>query len=267
MKYSLLDIVQDVLNDIDSDEVNSIDDTVESAQVAQIVKSTYFAMMSSRNWPHLRKSIQLIPTSDLAQPTHMFVKDDIKELAFINYDTKKVGETRARYETMHWMEPDDFLRMTNAYNSDADNVTSIRDESQLDIQIMNDRAPTRYTSFDDKTLVFNAFDSAVESNLESTHVQAMAYVMPKWLPADDFVPDLPDEAFSALMEETKSRASLKLRQVADQKSEQESRRQQRWLARKSRRVNNGILYPDYGRGTANKKSPYIDKNNVSPTGD
>lgn len=266
-KFSLLDIVQDVLNDIDSDEVNSIDDTVEAAQVAQIVKSTYFAMMSSRNWPHLRKSIQLIPTTDLAQPTHMFVKDDIKELAFINYDSKRVGETRAKYVTMGWMEPDDFLRMTNAYNSDADNVTAILDDSQLSIQIMNDRPPTRYTSFDDRTLVFNAYDSAVESNLESTHVQSMAYVMPKWLPADDFVPDLPDEAFMALIEESKSRASLKLRQTTDQKSEQESRRQQKWLSRKARRVNNGILYPDYGRRGGNKKSPYIDKNNVSPTGE
>lgn len=264
MKYSLLDIVQDVLNDIDSDEVNSIDDTVEAAQVAQIVKSTYFAMMSSRNWPHLRKPIQLIPTSNLAQPTHMFVKDDIKELAFINYDSKKAGETRPRFQPMVWMEPDDFLRMVNRYNVDEDNVTAVRDDSQLLINVMNDRAPTRYTSFDDRTLIFNAFDSAVESNLESTHVQAMAYIMPGWLPADDFVPDLPDEAFSALMEETKSRASLKLRQVADQKSEQESRRQQKWLSRKARRINNGILYPNYGRRGSNRRNPYFDKNNKTP---
>jgi hypothetical protein len=264
MKLSLLDIVQDVLNDIDSDEVNSIDDTVEAAQVAAIVKSTYFAMMSSRNWAHLRKSIQLIPTTNQAQPTHMFVKDDIKELSFINYDTRKAGETRAKYLPMKWREPDDFLRLTNAYNNDAENVTHIQDDSQLDMNIMNDRSPTFYTSFDDKTLVFNAYDSARESNLLSTYVQAMAYVMPKWLPADDFIPDLPEEAFSALVEEAKSRASLKLRQVADQKSEQESRRQQKWLSRKNRRVQNGIRYPDYGRGRGRSSSPYIDKNNVTP---
>lgn len=267
MKYSLLDIVQEVLNDMDSDEVNSIDDTVEAAQVASIVKSTYFAMMSSRNWPHLRKSIQLVPTNNLAQPTHMFVQQDIKELAFINYDTRKSGETRAKYLEMKWREPDDFLRIINSYNIDADNVTAVRDDSQLDLQIMNDRSPTLFTSFDDVTLVFNAYDGAKESNLESTNIQAMAYIMPKWLPADDFIPDLPDEAFSALIEEAKSRASLKLRQVADQKSEQESRRQQRWLSRKARRVGTGIIYPDYGRGRRKVgSSPYIDKNNISPEG-
>jgi hypothetical protein len=93
----------------------------------------------------------------------------------------------------------------------------------------------------------------------------MAYIMPSWLPSDDFIPDLPDEAFTALIEEAKSRASLKLRQVADQKSEQESRRQQRWLARKSRRVSNGIIYPNYGRGGGGKRpNQYLDKNDKTP---
>ena len=264
MKYSLLDMVQEVLNDMDGDEVNSIDDTVESTQVASIVKSTYFAMMSSRNWPHLRKTIQLTPTTDLAQPTHMYVEEDIKELGFINYDTRKTGETRVRFVRMKWREPDDFLRITNSYNNDEDNVTSVLDDSQLDIQILNDRAPTIYTSFDDKTLIFNAYDSEVESNLQSTNVQSMAYVMPTWTTEDDFIPDLPDEAFSALIEESKSRASLKLRQVVDQKSETEARRQQKWLARKARRVQNGIRYPNYGRTRGRGNSPYIDKNNVTP---
>lgn len=265
MKYSLLDMVQEILNDMDGDEVNSIDDTVEATQVASIVKSTYFAMMSSRNWPHLRKSIQLIPTTNLAQPTHMYVKEDIKELDFINYDTRKTGETRAKYLEMKWREPEDFLRITNAYNIDADNVQSVVDDSQLDLQVMNDRAPTLYTSFDDKTLIFNAYDSERESNIQSTFVQSMAYIMPSWTGGDDFIPDLPDEAFSALIEETKSRASLKLRQIADNKSEQESRRQQRWLARKARRVSNGIIYPNYGRGGGGKRpNQYLDKNNTTP---
>ena len=247
MKYSLLDIVQDILNDIDSDEVNTIDDTVEALQVAQIVKSTYFAMMSNRNWAHLRKSIQLIPTTNLSQPTHMYVKDDIKELDFINYDTRDSASTRAKWVKMKWLDPEDFLKVVNSYNELNDNVEVVHDDSGLDIAIMNDRHPTLYTSFDDKTLVFNAYDSDRESNLQSTYVQSMAYVLPKWNSADDFVPDLPEEAFIALIEEAKSRASLKLRQVADQKAEQEATRQQRWLSRKNRRVAGGIKYPNYGR--------------------
>ena len=55
MKMNLLEITQDILNDMDGDEVNSIDDTFESAQIAQIIKSTYYAIISNRNWPHTRR--------------------------------------------------------------------------------------------------------------------------------------------------------------------------------------------------------------------
>lgn len=40
-KRTLLDIVQEILNDMDSDEVTSINDTIESLQVANIVRSCY----------------------------------------------------------------------------------------------------------------------------------------------------------------------------------------------------------------------------------
>ena len=258
MKWTLLEIVQEILNDIDGDEVNSIDDTVEATQVAQIVKSTYFAMMSNRNWPHLRKAIHLTATTNLAQPTHLYVKDEIKELIFINYNCR--NSTRDIWRKMEWREPDEFLQITNSYNESDDNVDKISDESSIDVYIKNDRHPTIFTSFDDRTLIFNSYDSSLESNLESTHVQAMAYVMPEWEAIDSHIPDLPDEAFMAVIEEAKSRASLKLRQVADQKAEQEAGRQQKWLSRKARRVSNTLTYPDYGRRRGRSGSPYIDKN-------
>ena len=266
-KLTLLDMVQDILNDIDSDEVNGIDDTVESSQVAQIVKTTYFTMMSTRNWPHLRKPIQMTPSHDVTMPTHMYIQDNVKELDFINYDTRKLGETRVKFTTMQWRDPEEFIQIVNAYNNEEENVDVVVDTSGLRLQVMNDRAPTVYTSFDDRALIFNSYDKEVESTLQATNTQSMAYIMPTWSPEDSFVPDLPEEAFMALLEEAKSRASRKLRQVVDAKSEQEANKQHRWLSRKARRVNSEIHYPDYGRrGRGSYTRPYIDKNNTTPGG-
>jgi hypothetical protein len=246
-KMTMLDIVQDILNDIDGDWVNSIDDTEEAMSVAAIVKSTYLAMMSNRNWPHTRKPIQLTPTIDLAKPTHMTVPDKVKELYFINYNSAKFGETKADFKEMTWREPDEFLQITNYYNNGESNVTTVVDDSGVSIQIMNDVAPTIYTSFDDRTLVFNSYDRDVESNLTSTRMQSMAYIMPDLIVGDDVVPDLPDVAFSSLVEKAKTKAAWKLRQVRDIESEKESSKQEKWLARKARRVNQGFGYPNYGR--------------------
>lgn len=263
MKMTLLEMVQDILSDMDSDEVNSINDTTESEQVANIIKSTYFAMMATRNWPHLKKGIELVASGNDAYPTHMSVPDTLKELCFVNYNKAKQGETRKRYEEIRWIEPDDFLRKTNQRNSDEDNIDVIVDCSGVELLIRNDLAPSYYTSFDDKHLVFDSYDKLTEDTLQSSKVQAQAYVLPDWQQDDDFVPFLPDEAFILLLEESKSKAQYKLRQFQDVKAEQEAGRQNRWLSRKAWRVNGGIQYPNYGRGSR-KGNSVFEKNNRKP---
>lgn len=246
-KMTLLEITQDILSDMTSDVINSIDDTEEAQQVAQIVKSTYMAMMSNRNWPHTRQLISLIAFTDSNRPTHMRIDDEVKEMISIYYDKKKNGETRLLYQEVEWKDPDDFLRYTNVRNSDNSNILVVTDPSGVVLLIQNDKAPSYYTSFDDETLVFDSWDSVVENTLQTSKTQARAYVTPIFQMVDSYVPDLPEEAFSAFLEEAKSRAQFKLHSVQDVKSEEEARRQQRWLSRKAWKVSGGIKYPDYGR--------------------
>jgi hypothetical protein len=247
MKFTLLEMVQDIHNDLDLDEVNSIDDTVESAQVAQIIKTTYFALMSNRNWPHLKQTISLTPSGTTDRPTHMRLPEGVKELLFINYNCVKEDETRKRYKQVKWLEPDAFLRKSNLLNNDNTNVDIVLDVTGVELLIQNNKQPEYFTSFDDQTLVFDSYDVSIDSTLQNSKVQAMAYVMPAWESIDSFVPDLPEEAFIGLLEEAKSRAALKLKQEADQKSEQEATRQRRWLSQKAWQVKGGIQYPNYGR--------------------
>jgi len=247
MKRTLLDMVGEILSDLDSDEVESIDDTVESEQVVLILKSTYYAMMSNRDWPHLRRSIQISSLGDTSKPTHMKIQDGVKELCFLKYNKEKSGATKKDYGSVEYLQPDHFLHKTNQADSSAPDVTVVTDGGGIEVLIKNNTAPTYYTSFDDEYVVFDSYDSAVDTTLQESKIQAMAYVMPAWSSADDFIPDLPDNAFTALVEEAKSKAALRLAQKADEKAEQEAGRQNRWLARNARRINGGIQYPNYGR--------------------
>lgn len=249
MKWTLLELVTDILSDMDGDNVNSILDTFESEQVAQIVKSSFFAMISTRDWPHLKQLIQLTPSQDPALPTHMYVPDDVTRMVSINYNAAKPNDSRKYYRPVTWREPDDFLRLTNVQNTDSQEVDVVIDPSGIELIIRNNRNPTFYTSFDDKTLVFNSYDKEVEDTLQNDKTQARAYVMPGWQMEDSFIPDLPSEAFIALLEEAKSRAMIKLKQQEDPKAEQEAQRQQRWLSRNAWKVKGGIKTPDYGRNS------------------
>ena len=49
MKKTLLQIVQNILSDLDSEDVNSISDTVEAMQIARVVENTFYNIVATRD--------------------------------------------------------------------------------------------------------------------------------------------------------------------------------------------------------------------------
>ena len=256
-KMSLLDMVQDIMSDMDSDEVNSIDDTYESLQVATIIKNAYKAMLSSRDWPHLNKLIKLEASLSTARPTYVKMPENVKKINFINYDVQRESDNGKRvYKTIQGLIPSEFLAKTNTRDSSKDNVlVSVDDNVGVEVLVFNDAAPIYWTSFDDDYIVFDAFDSSVDTTIKTSKCQVSAYVYPEFSMVDNFVPDLPAEAFPALLSKARSHAMYWLKQVTDAVSESERKRQQRWLSRNSRRSEELNTSPDYGR--RRRKQGYV----------
>ena len=128
-KLTLLDMTQDILSDMDSDEVNSISDTPDSLQVAGIIKSSFYDMIDSKDsWPHLR-TLMALDSATSAKPTHMKLPVDVKALEYVKYNKVKSGETQAKYRDIEYKYPDEFLAMVNNYNSDSDDVDLVTDYS------------------------------------------------------------------------------------------------------------------------------------------
>lgn len=247
MKMTLLEMTQDILNDLDSDEVNSIDDTIEAQQVAQIIKTCYFEMISNRNWPHLRQLVQFESALDTTKPNYLRIPERLKELVFIKYDVTKDGAADLDFKELVFKEPDDFLRYVSTRRSSATNVDVVKDFSGVSLLILNDIAPTYWTTFDDTYLVTDSYDKTVDDTLMKSKNQAMAYITPVWERSNSAVPNLPIEAFPALLEESKSTCFTSIKQMVNQKAEQKAGRQNRWLSRKAWSLDGGVKYQDYGR--------------------
>jgi len=246
-KLTLLEIVQDILNDMDSDEVNSISDTVEATQVAQVVKTTYEEIVNDRRWPTAKAIVQLTASGSHSYPSHMSISDDVQELRWVKYNKRKSTDTKDKFEDVTYSDPDDFINLINQRDSSATNVDSITDYDGTVVYILNNVAPTYYTSFDDEKLVFDSYDSAVDSTLQASKTQVSVYKEPVFTLSDSFVPDLPAKAFPYLLAEAKSVAFNAIKQVANPKEEQRSRRQRTYLSRDKWRTNGGIKKVNYGR--------------------
>lgn len=85
MKYSLLELTQTILSEMSSDEVNSISDTAESLQVANIIRSKYFDIVSRAKLPDSTQLIQLEPSLNALQPTLMVIPDGVVSIDWIKY--------------------------------------------------------------------------------------------------------------------------------------------------------------------------------------
>lgn len=261
-KMTLLEMTQDILNDLDGDEVTSIDDTMEATQIANIIRTTFHLMMDNKDWPHTKGIIQFVASGTTDRPTHMTMATNVKKIMQVYYDKRLTGETQFKFLEIKFMNSDDFLRMTNSRNNDESNIQVVTDTSGITYLIRNDLAPQWYTSFDDETIIFDSFDNVVDSTLQASKVQCIGYSVPSFTLLDAFVPDLPIEAFGYLLEESKSKCSLKLRQSQDIKAELESRKQGAWLSRNAFTIAGGILYDNYGRHRSRTRKTSRETNGV-----
>jgi hypothetical protein len=246
-RLTLLEIVQDILNDMESDEVNSINDTVEAQQVVSIIHNTYNEIIDSRLWPTTYSIRQLTSLSALIRPTHLLMDDTIDIIDWIKYDKKKVATDKAQYELVSYKEPNEFLNLVLARDSTSSSISTILDINNTPLFIKNDCAPTYWTSFDDKYIIFDSYDSGIDTTIQSSKTMASVSLEPPFLKTDTFIPDLPSKAFSYLTAESKSSCFEKLKQAPSAKEEQKSRRQRIFLSQEKWRKNRGIKYQGFGR--------------------
>jgi len=85
MQMTLLDMTQNVLSALSSDEVNSIGDNVESQQVATIIKNKYYDIVNRTQLPEHSQLIQLESSLSAIAPVEMFVPNGVTEIKWIKY--------------------------------------------------------------------------------------------------------------------------------------------------------------------------------------
>lgn len=246
-KMTLLDMVQDIMSDMDADDINSITDTAESVQVAQIIKTTYYNIVDGKDFPFLYELFQLNSSATTARPTHMKMPEDIIDLKWIKYNNKKQGDAKNLYEKVEYKAPEDFMEIVDKRDNSASNVTAVTDTTDILVNIYNDRGPKYFTSFDDEFLVFDAYDSEKESTMQNSNTQCHGKRSVAFTLVDNFTPDLPVQMFSYLLNEAKSTAFVTLKQMPNPKAESNSVTQKRRMSQEAWRVRNGITFAHYGR--------------------
>ena len=240
---TLLDMVQDIMNDTDSDPVNSISDTVESEQVAQIVKTTYYELLEAKDWGRVRKMLTLTETS-ASTPTVFTIPVTVSRITDIKYQ-----DENEKWNDVTYREVEDFNELVLGNISTTSNVTQETiPNSDLTIYVRNNVMPTYWTSYDDNSIVMDAYKSTVDTYLKQANLITWGEVFPAWTASDTFVPVFPDTQFSYLLAEAKKRSFQLLKQAVSPTVQEQARRGQvRSQGIKAWKQNGSPERPDFGR--------------------
>lgn len=241
MKYTLLELVQAILAALEDDEVNSINDTASSLQVAGIVKETYFEIVGGLDLPEHYDFIELTATNTTT-PTVMYLPDNVLALSWIKYDNQTVDDDSPRYVEVPFQELDDFIAMMHSLTTATDNVITYEltvNGASVNIFGMDNAFPIRYTCFDDHTLVFDSYNETYDTNLVANKTLAYGLIAPTFALEDDFTPDLDPKQFSLLLSESKAQAFQEIGKKANSKAEQRARKG--WI--RSQRNKQAVPFP------------------------
>ena len=242
MKRTLLEMVQSILNDMDSEAVNSISDTVEAEQIASVVEDVYYNIIAAREIPEHKQLLQVTSLSDSARPTHFYYPANVKEIEILQYN---IGTTGANWSDITFVEPLDFLNRMDEQASGVVVTTDVAGGTPL--YIRNDRMPSYYTSFDDLHIVMDAYDASVDSTLQQSKTRAYGTVYPTFSQTDSFEPDLDDTMLPLLLAEAKSTCFSLFKSGSDPKIEQAARRLKSYTQNDMYRTKRANKRPHYGR--------------------
>jgi hypothetical protein len=279
MQMTLLDLTQNVLSSMSSDEVNSISDTVESRQVAQIIKNKYYDIINRTQLPEHEQLIQLNPSLDSTVPILMYVPDGVARLEWLKYFDSNILNTATGgghdinvdihpttggtqtpppgYKYVTLLPVQQFIDMVNTFNPTENIVESWTFTGNVngypgsfDFYYKNDRQPTFCTVLSNYYVIFDSFDSTQDSTLQASKTMAWGRIIPFFQMEDTFVPNMDDEQFTLLLNESKALAYFELKQTVHPLATQEVKRG--WAnVQKNKAISNKPSYfdqfPDFGR--------------------
>ena len=197
--------------------VSTIDDSVDSQQVAKIAEDIFYEVVNDVfNQPLAQNIYQLDALADSTKPNYLKIPAAVTNIheSTIRYNvtTGASGSSTLKWQEVHYLHPQDFLDYIGSRSTTTTNTQIVTDFSGVQFVIYNKKAPKYCTSFDQEYLVFDSFDSDVDSTLQKSKSQVLASEQRTFSVSDTYEIDLPEWFHPTYLNLVKARASEYLRQ-------------------------------------------------------
>lgn len=245
VKKTVLQYVKAALSVMDSDLVESIEDTVESRQVADLFYDLYFELINRQEWSWLKKPVTLLAPTVLGPDnvTQLVIPENVKRVTYLSYNIADVGQD-TEYRELHYLDPIEFMK--RASKSGTDRALISVDSFRFYVDTKRD--PEYWTSFDDKVITVDAYNSTQDSRIVANKMGVYGVIIPEFLVEDSFVPDLPVAQVPIMQHTLNAAAKLHFKQDISPADEARTSRQLAQLRREESKTRTKVYYnAKYGR--------------------
>lgn len=243
---TFLEIVKYILSELESDDVDSILETVESEQVARIVIRVFSNMIAGRDWPHLDKIVTLDEVP--AIPTGFYLDPEMRKVHYVKYNKKHTALDQDRFTLLTYKEWGDFLHLLESRNSLSTDVTVVPTvDGAVSLNILTNKQPQYWTVYSNNFLFVDSFNSVIDLRATNGNLQVFGSMLPMSELDDDFIFNLPLEDHPMFINECINYCYINIKQMANSKLEQMSTSIRRRMSHQKWINHKGVSYPDYGR--------------------
>lgn len=238
-KPTLLEIVQDILSDADGDEVNSIGDTIESMQVARVIRNCYRALVEEFDLQGEDCAFQLESTTSANRPTHMTIPANVFDVRMVRYNKKEVP----------YVTPAEFLERTETRDVSEAHHVEVVDPTLLTLVLRNNHPPQFWTSFDGaRSVVFDSWEEDTDGVMQTSKTECLGKRKRELVLEDSAEVELPDTLHAFLYNEAREMYFELYKDGAPRKVNEAARRSRvRAKERRNKLATPIDTLPDYGR--------------------
>lgn len=245
MKRTILKLVQDLGEGINTDEIDSLAETEEVVRIVNILKQTVQEVLDRKTWEFMKDKVrQLDDRTDVTQLNTLLIPDDVMLIKCLKYK-----DDNGKFNELVYMKACDFIDMLQSRTVGTD-VVAIVNSDGVALNVHTNKPPLAWTSFDEETITFDGYNV----NNGNGNLIADSVIIADVMPVTDFtdpiaVLNIPERMETLVFNEALVTCNYRIRQTRDPRADRVARRQGISLRENEHKTNKDKQVRTYGRHT------------------
>ena len=246
-KRTILKLVQDLGEGINTDEIDSLTETEEVIRIVNILEQTLKEVLDRKTWEFMKDKVRQLdarlPGSN--QLNTLLIPVDVVHINCLRYK-----DDNGKFYDVQYLQACDFIAKLQSRTAPQTDVDVIVNSDGVALNTKNDIVPRYWTSFDEETITFDAYNLASGNG----NLIADSVIIADVMPVTDFtdplaVLNIPERMETLVFNEALVTCNYRIRQIRDPRADRIARRQGISLRENEHKTKIDDKVKKYGRRT------------------